>query len=133
MPRVLLAVAILTIFVYGLVDVIRTDGRLTRGISKPAWIMVAFLPVIGAALWFILGRPRGAQPEQQIHRHPTAPDDDPDFLRNLEQRRRHQAHQAHQAEADRLKRLKEELDARDRKPGDKSGGSHDLPGDDELK
>jgi hypothetical protein len=125
MPRVLLAVAILTIVVYGLVDVIRTDGRLTRGISKPAWIMVAFLPVIGAALWFILGRPRGNKAPEQSYRHPTAPDDDPDFLRNLEQRRRHQAHQA---EADRLKKLKEELDSRDGKPGDKSDGSRDGDG-----
>jgi hypothetical protein len=31
--------------------------------------------------------------------HPTAPDDDPDFLRNLEQRRR-------QAEAERLRKLR---------------------------
>jgi len=123
MPRVLLAVAVLAIYVYGLVDVIRTDGRLTRGISKTAWILVvAFLPLVGAALWFILGRPRGRPAPEQSYSHPTAPDDDPDFLRRLEQRRRHQA------EADRLKRLKEELDARDRNRGDASDGSHDSDG-----
>ncbi|WP_247042295.1 PLD nuclease N-terminal domain-containing protein [Arthrobacter rhizosphaerae] len=129
MPRVLLAVAVLTIVVYGLVDVIRTDRRLTRGISKPAWIVVmVVLPVIGAALWFIFGRPRGNRPAQRTLRHPTAPDDDPEFLRALELRRRNQA------EADRLKKLKDQLDAREQKRGDGSGDSHDdAQGNDEVK
>ncbi len=105
--RVALAVAVLVIFVYGLVDVIRTDGRLTRGISKPAWIVVMIvLPVLGAILWLLIGRPRDTSPQQQNYRHPTAPDDDPDFLRNLEVRRRNEA------EAARLKKLKDELDAK---------------------
>ncbi|HET7782591.1 MULTISPECIES: PLD nuclease N-terminal domain-containing protein [Micrococcaceae] len=105
--RVVLAVAVLAIFVYGLVDVIRTDARLTRGISKPAWIVVMIvLPVIGAVLWLLIGRPRGAPPQRQNYSHPTAPDDDPDFLRNLEVRRRQEA------EAARLKKLKDELDAK---------------------
>lgn len=129
MPRVLLAVAILTVVVYGLVDVIRTDRRLTRGISKTAWIVVlVVLPVIGAALWFIFGRPRGSRPPQQTFRHPTAPDDDPEFLRALELRRRNQA------EADRLKKLKDQLDAREQKRSDGSGESHDdAQGNDEVK
>jgi hypothetical protein len=112
--RVALAVAVLAIFVYGLVDVIRTDGRLTRGISKPAWIIVmVVLPVVGAILWLLIGRPRGTPPQRQNYRHPTAPDDDPDFLRNLELRRRQEA------EAARLKKLKDELDT---KAKDSDGG-----------
>ncbi|TLM72855.1 PLD nuclease N-terminal domain-containing protein [Pseudarthrobacter sp. NamB4] len=112
--RVALAVAVLVIFVYGLVDVIRTDGRLTRGISKPAWIVVMIvLPVVGAILWLLIGRPRGTPPQRQNHRGPTAPDDDPEFLRNLEIRRRKEA------EAARLKKLKDELDA---KAKDDDGG-----------
>jgi hypothetical protein len=110
MPRVLVAVVVLAIFVYGLVDVIRTDKHLTRGISKTSWIIVmVVLPVVGAALWFIIGRPRAGSPAPQSYSHPTAPDDDPDFLRNLELRRRNQA------EADRLKKLKDELQAKERK------------------
>lgn len=107
--RVALAVAVLVIFVYGLVDVIRTDARLTRGISKPAWIVVMIvLPVLGAILWLLMGRPRGGSARPQAYRHPTAPDDDPDFLRNLEVRRRNQA------EAARLQKLKDELEAKAR-------------------
>ncbi|MFJ6028171.1 PLDc N-terminal domain-containing protein [Pseudarthrobacter sp. NPDC092424] len=110
--RVALAVAVLVIFVYGLVDVIRTDARLTRGISKPAWIVVMIvLPVLGAILWLLMGRPRGGSARPQEYRHPTAPDDDPDFLRNLEARRRNQA------EAARLQKLKDELDAKSREQG----------------
>jgi Phospholipase_D-nuclease N-terminal len=115
--RVALAVAVLVIFVYGLVDVIRTDGRLTRGISKPAWIVVMIvLPVVGAILWLLIGRPRGASPQQQSQRHPIAPDDDPDFLRNLENRRRHEA------EAEQLKKLKDELDAKAKDDDAKGSG-----------
>ncbi|MFE8884323.1 PLDc N-terminal domain-containing protein [Pseudarthrobacter enclensis] len=116
--RVALAVAVLVIFVYGLVDVIRTDGRLTRGISKPAWIVVMIiLPVLGAILWLLIGRPRQAAP-QQSYRHPAAPDDDPEFLRNLEVRRRNEA------EAARLKKLKDELDAK-AKDVDGGKGKHE--------
>jgi Phospholipase_D-nuclease N-terminal len=105
--RVVLAVAVLVIFVYGLVDVIRTDARLTRGISKPAWIVVMIvLPVIGAILWLLIGRPRSTAPVRRQYSGPTAPDDDPDFLRNLELRRRKQA------EAARLKKLKDELESK---------------------
>jgi hypothetical protein len=122
MPRVLVAVAVLAIFVYGLVDVIRTDRHLARGISKTSWIIVMIvLPVVGAALWFIIGRPRGGSPAPQAYGHPLAPDDDPDFLRNLENRRRNQA------EADRLKKLRDELQAKERKlngGNSGTGGSH---------
>lgn len=139
MLRVVVPIVVLVVFVYGLIDLIRTDGRLTKGISKPAWIVVQIvLPVIGAVLWFLIGRPRGgAAPTPATYRHPTAPDDDPDFLRNLEQRRRNQA------EADRLKKLKDELDAKERGlgNGDSRGpqtgethGSGDSPqGTDEVK
>lgn len=110
MLRVVAVVLVLLVFVYGLVDVIRTDRRSTRGISKPAWIIVMILlPVLGAALWFLVGRPYNTRPTPQPASHPTAPDDDPDFLRNLEVRRRNQA------EAERLKKLKAELEAKERK------------------
>jgi hypothetical protein len=118
MLRVAIAVAILAIYVYGLVDVIRTDSALTRGFSKTTWIIiVVFLPIIGAALWFLIGRPRYEAPVRQSYSHPTAPDDDPDFLRNLEQRRRKQA------EAERLRKLKDDLEAKKRQSGGGPTGS----------
>jgi hypothetical protein len=142
MLRVVVVVAVLVVFVYGLVDVIRTDRRQTKGISKPAWIVVQIvLPVIGAVLWFLIGRPRGTGPSPVSYSHPVAPDDDPDFLRNLEIRRRNQA------EAERLRKLNPAMDAKDRKLGgegpaqghgsgsDEAHGSGDAgtPGTDEVK
>ncbi|MEQ4518790.1 PLD nuclease N-terminal domain-containing protein [Pseudarthrobacter sp. B907] len=119
MLRVVVPIVLLVVFVYGLIDLIRTDARQTRGISKPAWIVVQIvLPLIGAALWFLIGRPRGsAAASPAAYSHPAAPDDDADFLRNLELRRRNQA------EADRLKKLKDELDAKERELGDGPGRS----------
>ena len=123
MPRVLVAVAVLAIYVYGIVDVIRTDKNLTRGISKTAWIaVVVVLPVVGAALWFIIGRPRKDRSAPQTYTRTTAPDDDPDFLRNLEIRRRNQA------EADRLRKLKDELQAKERKVNGGTPGTNGAEG-----
>ncbi|MET3369083.1 PLDc N-terminal domain-containing protein [Arthrobacter sp. M2012083] len=131
MLRVVGVVIVLVIFVYALVDVIRTDGNQTRGISKPAWIIVMILlPLLGAILWFIFGRPYGKPTAKPVRRQPTAPDDDPEFLRNLETRRRNQA------EEDRLKKLKADHDAKERdtshKPEDGSGDAKNNgfnPGD----
>jgi len=139
MLRVAVPIVVLVVFVYGLIDLIRTDARLVRGISKPAWIVVQIVvPVVGAILWFLIGRPRGESgPAPATYRHPTAPDDDPEFLRNLELRRRNQA------EADRLKKLKDELDAKERElgngdtrgtgSGDAHGSGDPTPGTDEVK
>jgi len=132
MLRVVVPIVILVVFVYGLVDLIRTDARQTRGISKTACVVVQIvLPVVGAILWFIIGRPRATDTAPIAYSHPVAPDDDPDFLRNLEVRRRNQA------EADRLKKLKAELDAKESKrdaglaeaTGPEGAGDAHEPGD----
>lgn len=111
MVRVVAVVFLLVVYVYGVVDVIRTHRSAVRSISKPAWIVVTvILPLLGAVLWFALGKPYARlAPPSQAYTHPTAPDDDPEFLRNIELRRRNQA------EAERLRKLRQELDDRERK------------------
>ncbi|MFT4231706.1 MAG: PLD nuclease N-terminal domain-containing protein [Leucobacter sp.] len=60
---------------YALVDAAMTDASRTRGLSKPVWILViVLLPVIGAVLWFMIGK--GAKTQGPP---PNAPDDDPRF------------------------------------------------------
>lgn len=110
MPRVLAAVVLIAIFVYGLVDCVRADRSEVRAISKTGWIVVmVLLPVLGAVMWLIFGRPYGRPAPTSYPGHPLAPDDDPNFLRNLELRRRQQA------EEERLRKLRRELDAREQK------------------
>ncbi len=60
---------------YALVDAAMSDPSRARGVSKPVWVvLIVVLPVIGAILWFAIGKGRGPLPA------PTkAPDDDPRF------------------------------------------------------
>ena len=78
------------------------------------------LPLLGAVLWFIFGRPYNKPTAKPVRRQPTAPDDDPEFLRNLETRRRNQA------EDDRLKKLKADLEAKERALGEKPADGSDV-------
>ncbi|MCQ9165120.1 MULTISPECIES: PLD nuclease N-terminal domain-containing protein [unclassified Arthrobacter] len=106
------------LFIYGLIDCIRSESTDVRSLPKPVWILViVLLPLVGVILWLFLGRPHYAAAGEPATRRPlrsgtarfTAPDDDPAFLRNLEVAR------AHKAEADRLRKLRAELDAREAK------------------
>lgn len=104
------------LFVYGLIDCLRSEAKDVRSIPKPAWVaIIVLLNVIGVVLWFFFGRPRygsSARPSSRTTppaRRPVAPDDDPDFLRNL------QTERAQRMEAERLRKLQAELDAREAK------------------
>ncbi len=117
MPRVLLFAVILgiAVIVYALFDCVMSRSDEVRSISKPAWILTILLvPLLGAALWFMFGRPRrGGRPTpRQAPRRPSAPDDDPQFLRNLEVKRRQEAREAE------LRRREAELRAKEDKKND---------------
>lgn len=87
MRYAVLALVQIGLAVYCIVDISNATERRPRGIAKAAWyLMVVFLPFIGGIAWILLkwreGRGgSGARP-------PRAPDDDPDYLRWLAQRRR---------------------------------------------
>lgn len=84
------AVALFTIFVT--VFASSADSRSVRVLPKPAWILLClFVPVVGGLLYLAIGRPiSDAQPKKSGTRKPVAPDDDPQFLRDLERRLREQ-------------------------------------------
>jgi hypothetical protein len=89
----LLTLAELGLLIYCLVDVIETPDAATRNLPKWAWILaIALLPWVGAIAWLIIGRPEkeSALTVSSLSRGRTrtlAPDDDPDFLRDLDRRR----------------------------------------------
>ncbi len=93
MPRLLLFAAILgvAVIIYALIDCVMSRKHEVRSISKTAWfITILVLPLIGAGMWFLFGRPRSegpSGPRRAAPRRPTAPDDDPAFLQNLEAQR----------------------------------------------
>ncbi|MGX5356900.1 PLDc N-terminal domain-containing protein [Kocuria sp. KH4] len=108
------------VIVYSLIECARTDSAAMRGLRKGGWIaVIVLLPLLGALLWLFLGRPRGAADSSGPARG-KGPDDDPQFLRNLEERRRQQE------QAEKLRRWEEDL----RRGGGTTGGrpAPDGPG-----
>jgi hypothetical protein len=84
--------------VFAIVDLVLIDDRRVRALNKVIWvILVLLLPIIGAILWFTVGRGRrdsGAQGRA------VAPDDDPSFLHNLRR---------DEEQDERIRRLEQEL------------------------
>ena len=70
---------------YALFDCARTPQEQVRRQPKWAWMLIIILfETFGSLLYIFLGRPKnqGSGPKRG-QRRPIAPDDDPDFLRNL--------------------------------------------------
>ncbi len=69
------------IWIYTLIDCIRTDDSRARGLPKIVWVFVVIaLPLIGSILWFTIGKERNARPNARPVMRQMAPDDDPAFL-----------------------------------------------------
>ncbi|MEU4541956.1 PLDc N-terminal domain-containing protein [Nonomuraea dietziae] len=96
MPSVLLGLAVLAFWLYSLFDVITTPEKETRNLPKILWVLVIVLvPLVGSVFWLLLGRPLRSRPLRMPGRSimdaaepPRGPDDDPDFLRDLDRRMR---------------------------------------------
>lgn len=111
--KVLLALVVVAVTVYAVVDCLNADDEDRRGLPKGLWlILIVLLPIFGPVAWFLLssaqrrarlaaGRgpmsggysapgssSRGPRPRTS---GPVAPDDDPDFLWRIEQERRRAA------------------------------------------
>jgi hypothetical protein len=98
MLYVLLALIALGVWLFCLFDVLTTDEVAVRYLPKFGWFLIILLGFwIGALLWMAFGRPRqpatevwsgtvSPEPEPEQHDLPRGPEDDPEFLRNLERR-----------------------------------------------
>lgn len=80
------------VWLFALFDAVTCPEDKVRNLQKVLWVIVVLLFfVFGAALWFAFGRPRSVRPGSfggARRPGPIAPDDDPDFLRGLNQPRR---------------------------------------------
>jgi hypothetical protein len=107
----LTTVLLFGLLLYCVLDIVLSDAAAIRNLPKLVWlVLVLLVPLIGALVWFIAGRPLSAglapgstapSAAQAMHRHPArgrprprppqrpvarGPDDDPEFLRRLDER-----------------------------------------------
>jgi hypothetical protein len=87
MGDVLLALVLLAVTIWAVIDAIQTEDSQVLFLPKLIWILLILLfPTVGAVAWFLTGRQRGPRSGRRGSNYPAAPrgpDDDPDFLRNL--------------------------------------------------
>jgi hypothetical protein len=84
----LLAVVVVVLWLYAVIDVLATSGERHRVLPKLLWlVLVVLAPVIGTVAWFGAGRPRYAgwqpgappAPVRPPRRRIVGPEDDPDW------------------------------------------------------
>jgi hypothetical protein len=85
MIRVAGAIIAIAFYIYSIIDVIRSPKNQVRTLPKYVWlVIVVVLPVLGGAMWLILGRVWPAGGLNGKKSGPGAPDDDPKFLRKID-------------------------------------------------
>ncbi len=112
MVRLLPLLLILAFTLYALIDCLARDDEEIRALPKVIWVLIIILfTPFGPIAWFLAGRPRASakhaatdEPDEVVGGYsmgspgssagrggrPLAPDDDPEFLRRLdEQQRKH--------------------------------------------
>jgi hypothetical protein len=71
-----------TVFVT--VFAVSANKREVRNLPKWLWVVVCLaVPIVGGLLYLVLGRPIGAPRQRFRKTKSVAPDDDPEFLRDL--------------------------------------------------
>lgn len=99
-------VAAVVFTIYAVVDCALFDRMRIRGLPRGWWIVVIlFVPLIGATLWFVIGRGRANR--TSTRGQAVAPDDDIEFLRQLN---------SDAAQDERIRRLEQELAELDGEP-----------------
>lgn len=87
MNRIELAVIVAVIIfqIFTTVYAASANPRQVRVLPKFVWVLLClFIPIIGGLLYITIGRPIDGDSGQGAKRsRPLAPDDDPDFLRDL--------------------------------------------------
>ncbi|WFN89986.1 PLD nuclease N-terminal domain-containing protein [Arcanobacterium wilhelmae] len=107
MARIFLILVVIALHIYTLIDVIRSSVMPARRISKPVWIILVLVPILGPLVWLGLKyqhvftkdsfqRPGTSAFGPQIKKSreaaaPVAPDDDPEFLARLDAQNRRKA------------------------------------------
>jgi hypothetical protein len=91
----------IALIVVALIDCLSSDESDIRALPKVIWVFLILLfAPIGPIVWFVAGRPQRTAaapntwapgsgfPESSRPRRPVAPDDDPEFLRDIAKSRK---------------------------------------------
>lgn len=87
--RIIFTLLVIGLTTYAVIDCVRTEDERRPGVPTWAWVVMILVlqPLVGSLLWLLISRlspggqgPGGPGPQ------PLAPDDDPDFLRYLQER-----------------------------------------------
>ncbi|NMA76044.1 MAG: PLDc_N domain-containing protein [Actinomycetales bacterium] len=103
MARGIIAVLSIALTVFALADCVQTEDDKIRGLPKWAWIvLIVLIPWVGPITWLFVGKDR-ASPEghgRPRRQGPLAPDEDPDFLRKLDEDIRRERREKRQRDQD---------------------------------
>jgi hypothetical protein len=125
-------VLLLVLWIFCIVDVIRSPETDIRHLPKLVWLLIVFvLPDVGSILWLILGRPVGHGRREPRHQHMNAfpeydrpgrfqaanPDDDAEFLRQIRSRAEEQRRKAAEQ-----RKIAEQREAEERRRQAPDGG-----------
>ena len=115
----IVALALLVLWIFCILDVISTEDVLCRNLPKYVWLLIVIiLPDIGSIAWLLLGRPVGAgfrlgsqvgvyRPQKRV----IGPEDSPDFLASMERKRLESWEQELRRREEELRRKKDEGDS----------------------
>ncbi|MGN9777741.1 PLD nuclease N-terminal domain-containing protein [Micromonospora sp. H33] len=117
---VLLFLAQIVLAVCALISCLSAEEGDIRALPRLAWVLIIlFFPLVGSIAWFVAGRERGAGTARtagpigsgfaERKRRPVAPDDDPEFLRSIEERSRQQDQELFRRWEDDLRRREDDL------------------------
>src|SRR5699024_9130822 len=86
MARGIIAVLSIALTVFALADCVQTEDEKIKGLPKWAWIvLIVLIPWVGPITWLFVGRERSIGGGTQRRRGLRAPDEEPDFLRRLDE------------------------------------------------
>jgi hypothetical protein len=120
MVRVILALLVIGVTIYGLIDCLGSSDDEAQLLPRQVWCLITLVPAVGSIAWLAFGRVRTAD-QSPGQRRLIAPDDDLDFLRSLDSGFRERRRRA--AEDARQRRRQEEARRREAAEREAQGGS----------
>ncbi|TDB77330.1 PLD nuclease N-terminal domain-containing protein [Micromonospora sp. KC723] len=113
---ILLFLATTVLAVCALISCLSAEEDQVRGLPRVVWVpLILFVPLVGSVAWFLAGRPVAVAGRRERPR-PVAPDDDPEFLKSIDERsRREDAELFRRWEQD-LRRREDDLRRREDDP-----------------